>query len=89
MTRYADDTEYLMVEIYKLENRFIASRYRPSKEMAKSELRRQTQEALLNTAKRRRRRRKPEAVERVVASINRRNSLLADELKSCIVLSGI
>ena len=36
MTRYADDTEYVMVEIYKLENRFIASSHRPRKEMTRA-----------------------------------------------------
>ena len=71
MTRYADDTEYVMVEIYKLENRFIASSHRPRKEMTKSELRRQIHEALLNTAKPRRQRRKPVAIKPVVESINK------------------
>ena len=70
MTRYADDTEYVMVEIYKLENRFIASSL-ARKEMTKSELRRQIHKALLNTAKPRRQRRKPVAIEPVVESINK------------------
>jgi hypothetical protein len=71
MTRYANDTEYAMAEISKLENHFLTNSHSRQSHhgMTKSELRQQLRDALLNTAKPKRRRQKPEPVQSNLPSL--------------------